>query len=166
MKEIKSVRVRRRDMNSGTLDIKVTIYEEKRTFGADERIVAGYNNDKPVWIETTYKKKDSYKEFTDDQFISDFITMNSKIDGGGKTYDIIQDPWEIKTPKWRDYGGDPYYLNNGAQIFVTWTDGKFTAGGLTYSDDSGKEINRNSSIDKTVFNIIGIDFDNLIINLK
>ena len=125
-------------MNSGTLDIKVTIYEEKRTFGADERIVAGYNNDKPVWIETTYKKKDSYKEFTDDQFISDFITMNSKIDGGGKTYDIIQDPWEIKTPKWRDYGGDPYYLNNGAQIFVTWTDGKFTAGGLTYSDDSGK----------------------------
>jgi hypothetical protein len=162
MKEIKSVRVRRRDMNSGTLDIKVTLYEEKHTFGADERIVAGYNNDKPVWIETTYKKKDSYKEFTDDQFISDFITMNSKIDGGGKTYDIIQDPWEIKTPKWRDYGGDPYYLNNGAQIFVTWTDGKFTAGGLTYSDDSGKEINRNPSIDKTVFNIIGIDEPSLL----
>ena len=157
MKEIKSVRVRRRDINSGTLDIKVSIYEERRTFGADERIVVGYNNDKTVWIATTYKKKDSYKDFTDDQFITDFITMNSKIDGGGKQYDIIQDPWEIKTPKWRDYGADPYYLNNGAQIFITWNDGKFTAGGLTYSDDSGKEINRNPSIDKTVFNIIGID---------
>jgi hypothetical protein len=162
MKEIKSVRIRRRDLNSGTLDIKVTIYEERRTFGADERILVGTNNDRPVWIATTYRKKDIYKEFTDDQFIDDFITMNSKIDGGGKTYDIIQDPWEIKTPKWRDYGADPYYLNNGAQIFISWSDGKFTAGGLTYSDDSGKEINRNPSIDKTVFNIIGIDEPSLL----
>jgi lysozyme len=157
MKEIKSVRVRRRDLNSGNLDIKVTIYEEKRTFGADERILVGFNNDRPVWIATTYRKKDIYKEFTDDQFIDDFITLNSKIDGGGKTYDIIQDPWEIKTPKWRYYGSDPYYLNNGAQIFISWTEGNFTAGGLTYSDDSGKEINGNVSISKTVFNIIGID---------
>jgi hypothetical protein len=162
MKEIKSVRIRRRDLNSGTLDIKVTIYEERRTFGADERILVGTNNDRPVWIATTYRKKDIYKEFTDDQFIDDFINMNSKIDGGGKTYDIIQDPWEIKTPKWRDYGADPYYLNNGAQIFISWSDGKFTAGGLTYSDDSGKEINRNPSIDKTVFNIIGIDEPSLL----
>lgn len=162
MKEIKSVRIRRRDLNSGTLDIKVTIYEERRTFGADERILVGTNNDRQVWIATTYRKKDIYKEFTDDQFIDDFITMNSKIDGGGKTYDIIQDPWEIKTPKWRDYGADPYYLNNGAQIFISWSDGKFTAGGLTYSDDSGKEINRNPSIDKTVSNIIGIDEPSLL----
>lgn len=162
MKEIKSVRIRRRDLNSGTLDIKVTIYEERRTFGADERILVGTNNDRQVWIATTYRKKDIYKEFTDDQFIDDFIAMNSKIDGGGKTYDIIQDPWEIKTPKWRDYGADPYYLNNGAQIFISWSDGKFTAGGLTYSDDSGKEINRNPSIDKTVSNIIGIDEPSLL----
>lgn len=157
MKEIKSVRVRRRDVKYGTLDIKVTIYEEKRTFGADERVLVGTNNDRPIWIATTYRKKDLYKEFTDDQFIKDFIDMNSKTDGGGKTYDIIQDPWEIKTPKWRDYGTDPYYLNNGAQIFITWTEGNFTAGGLTYSDDSGKEINASVSISKTVFNIIGID---------
>ena len=57
MDEIKSVRVRRTDIKSGTLDIRVTIYEDKHTFGADDRIVDGYNNDKPVWIETTYKKK-------------------------------------------------------------------------------------------------------------
>jgi LAS superfamily LD-carboxypeptidase LdcB len=162
MKEIKSVRVRRRDLNSGNLDIKVTIYEERRTFGADERILVGTNNDRAVWIATTYRKKDIYKEFTDDQFIDDFITLNSKIDGGGKTYDIIQDPWEIKTPKWRYYGSDPYYLNNGAQIFISWTDGNLTAGGLTYSDDSGKEINGNVSISKTVFNIIGIDEPSLL----
>ena len=157
MKEIKSVRVRRRDIGYGTLDIKVTIFEEKNTFKADERILVGTNNDRPVWIATTYRKKDLYKEFTDDQFIKDFIDMNSKSDGGGKTYDIIQDPWEIKTPKWRSYGYDPYYLNNGAQIFISWTEGNFNAGGLTYSDDSGKEINASVSISKTVFNIIGID---------
>ena len=157
MKEIKSVRVRRRDVNYGTLDIKVTIFEEKNTFKADERILVGTNNDRPVWIATTYRKKDLYKDYTDDQFIKDFIDMNSKSDGGGKTYDIIQDPWEIKTPKWRSYGYDPYYLNNGAQIFISWTEGNFTAGGLTYSDDSGKEINASVSISKTVFNIIGID---------
>lgn len=53
-------------------------------------------------------------------------------------------------------------MNNGAQIFISWSDGKFTAGGLTYSDDSGKEINRNPSIDKTVSNIIGIDEPSLL----
>lgn len=157
MKEIKSVRVRRRDVKYGTLDIKVTIFEEKNTFKADERVVMGTNNDRPIWMGVYYPKKGLYKDYTDDQFIKDFIDMNSKSDGGGKTYDIIQDPWENKVPKWRDYGADPYYLNNGAQIFISWTEGNFTAGGLTYSDDSGKEINASVSISKTVFNIIGID---------
>jgi LAS superfamily LD-carboxypeptidase LdcB len=157
MKEIKSVRVRRRDVKYGTLDIKVTIFEEKHTFKAEQRVVMGTNNDRPIWMGVYYPKKGLYKDYTDDQFIKDFIDMNSKSDGGGKTYDIIQDPWEIKTPKWRSYGYDPYYLNNGAQIFISWTEGNFTAGGLTYSDDSGKEINASVSISKTVSNIIGID---------
>jgi hypothetical protein len=157
MKEIKSVRVRRRDVNYGTLDIKVTIFEEKHTFKAEQRVVMGTNNDRPIWMGVYYPKKGLYKDYTDDQFIKDFIDMNSKSDGGGKTYDIIQDPWENKVPKWRSYGYDPYYLNNGAQIFISWTEGNFTAGGLTYSDDSGKEINASVSISKTVSNIIGID---------
>ena len=162
MKEIKSVRIRKRNIKTGTLDIKVTLYSETHTFGPDDRILIGVNNDNPVWVLTKYKKSGIYKDFTDDQFIDNFILSNSKMDGGNFTYDIIQDPWEITTPKWRDYGADPYYLNNGTQIFITWTDGKFTAGGLTYSDDSGKEINGNPSIDKTVFNIIGIEEPSLL----
>lgn len=162
MKEIKSVRIRKRNIKTGTLDIKVTLYSDTHTFGPDDRILIGVNNDNPVWVLTKYKKSGIYKDFTDDQFIDSFISSNSKMDGGNFTYDIIQDPWEITTPKWRDYGADPYYLNNGAQIFITWTDGKFTAGGLSYSDDSGKEINGNTSIDKTVFNIIGIDEPSLL----
>ena len=156
MKEIKSVRVRRSDIKSGTLDIKVTIYEEKHTFGADERIVTGTNNDRPVWIATTYKKKDLYKDFTDDQFITDFIDMNARSDGGGKEYEIIQDPWENKVPIWRKYGFDTYYLNNGAEIQINWNENNMVSGGYTYSSDTGKEVNTSSLISKTNW-IVGID---------
>lgn len=143
MDEIKSVRVRRNDINSGSLDIRVVIFKQNHTFGADERVVAGiYNPYKPdakkVWIETTYKKTGSYKDYTDDQFIKDFIDMNSKIEG--KSYQIIQDPWENKVPLYRNFGSDPYYLNNGAVIYIVWKDGTKDVGGQKYSDDTGHEI--------------------------
>jgi hypothetical protein len=143
MDEIKSVRVRRNDINSGSLDIRVTIFKQNHTFGADERVVAGiYNPYKPdakkVWIETTYKKTGSYKDYTDDQFIEDFINMNSKIEG--KLYYVVQDPWRNKVPIYRDYGNDPYYLNNGAIIYIMWKDGTTDVGGQKYSDDTGHEI--------------------------
>ena len=149
MKEIKSVRVRRNDVNVGTLDIKVTIYEENRTFAADERILIGFNNDRPVWIATTYKKTASYKNFTDDQFINDFVNMNSKIEG--KPYYIIQDPWEVKVPLYRNFGSDPYYLNNGAVIYIIWKDGNTEVGGQKYSDDKGNELPITTLyVDKTI----------------
>jgi hypothetical protein len=140
MKEIKSVRIRKRHINTGTLDIKVTLSENKNTFGSDDRILVGTNNDRVIWLQTTYKKSGLYKDFTDDQFIDNFILVNSKIDGGGSIYDIIQDPWEIKTPKWRSYGFDPYYLNNGAYILISWLNGDTTAGGKKYSDSNGVEL--------------------------
>jgi len=143
MDEIKAVRVRRNDINSGTLDIRVAIFKQNRTFGPDERVVVGvYNPLKPdgkkVWMETTYKKTGPYKDYTDDQFISEFINMNSKIEG--KSYYIIQDPWENKVPIYRNYGSDPYYLNNGAVVYIMWKDGNKDVGGQKYSDDSGHEL--------------------------
>jgi hypothetical protein len=143
MDEIKAVRVRRNDINSGTLDIRVAIFKQNRTFGPDERVVVGvYNPLKPdgkkVWMETTYKKTGPYKDYTDDQFISEFINMNSKIEG--KSYYIIQDPWENKVPIYRNYGSDPYYLNNGAVVYIMWKDGTKDVGGQKYSDDSGHEL--------------------------
>ena len=156
MDEIKSVRVRRTDIKSGTLDIKVTIFEEKHTFGADQRVVMGTNNDRPIWMGVYYPKKGLYKDYTDDQFIADFIDMNSKSDGGGKTYDIIQDPWENKVPIWRKYGFDPYYLNNGAQIIISWNENNIISGGYTYSSDTGKEVNTTYLMSKTNW-IIGVN---------
>lgn len=154
MDEIKSVRVRRNDINSGTLDIRVVIFKQNRTFGPDERVVAGiYNPYKPdarkVWIETTYKKSGVYKDYTDDQFIKDFIDMNSKMEG--KSYYIIQDPWENKVPIYRNYGSDPYYLNNGAVVYIMWKDGDTAVGGQKYSDDSGHELTpKDISFKKTI----------------
>jgi hypothetical protein len=157
MDEIKSVRVRRNDINSGSLDIRVVIFKQNHTFGAEERVVAGiYNPYKPdakkVWIETTYKKTGSYKDYTDDQFIEDFVNMNSKIEG--KLYYVIQDPWENKVPIYRDYGSDPYYLNNGSVVYIMWKDGDKVVGGQKYSDDNGHELTPNDITFKKTIKII------------
>lgn len=153
MKEIKSVRVRKTNVKSGTLDIKVTLYEDRRTFGVDNRVLVGLNNDRPVWTETTYRMSGIYKDFTDKQFIDDFIKMNSKIDGGGNEYVIIQDPWEDKVPIIRNYGFDPYYLNNGAEVYISWTNTEsgLVEGGKKYSKPDGTEI----TYDPTYYNETG-----------
>jgi hypothetical protein len=69
MDEIKSVRVRRSDTKSDSLDIKVTLYKE----GRNEVLVGGFNNDRPVWIITSYKKSGIFKNYTNDEFILDYI---------------------------------------------------------------------------------------------
>ncbi len=149
MKEIKSIRVRRNDVTIGTLDIKVTIYEENRTLSPDERIIVGTNNSKTVWNSTIYKKTGLYKDFTDEQFINDFVNMNSKIEG--KVYNIIQDPWEDKVPIYRNFGSDPYYLNNGAIIYIMWLDRDSSVGGRKFSDDKGNELPISDTyLDKTI----------------
>jgi hypothetical protein len=123
MKEIKSVRLRKTNDNIGSLDIKVTLYEDKKTFGSNERVLIGTNNSNPIWLSTRYKKSGIFKEFTDDQFIDNFILLQSKSDSKSSGYKIIQDPWEEKVPKYRSYGFDPYYLNNGAWISISWLEG-------------------------------------------
>lgn len=150
--EVKSVRVRKRNINTGSLDIKVVLSEEINKSGANDIILIGFNNDRVVWQKTTYSKSGLYKDFTNNMFIDNFILVNSKIENNSNTYDIIQDPWKDKSPTWRSYGYDPYYLNNGSQILISWTNG----GGKKYSDDSGNEINNDTTNEKTV-NIIGIN---------
>jgi hypothetical protein len=140
MKEIKSVRLRKTNDSIGTLDIKVTLYEDKKTFGSNERVLIGTNNSNPIWLLTRYKKGGIFKEFTDDQFIDNFILLQSKSDSKSSGYKIIQDPWEEKVPKYRSYGSDPYYLNNGAFISISWVEGNMVAGGVKYSDSDGNEL--------------------------
>jgi hypothetical protein len=138
MELIKSVRVRRSDIKSGSLDIKVSLYENKRTFSADEIMLTGLSNGYTIW-ELTYKKSGLYKDFTNDDFIKDFINIRSKLDN--KEYRIIQDPWDDKAPIIRDYGKDPYYLNNGAEVYINWLDDtKSSISGVKYSKPDGSEV--------------------------
>jgi len=141
MKEIKSVRVRKTNVKSGTLDIKVTLSENKRTFAADEMVLIGTNNGNIVWQEAKYKVKDT----TDpDFFIINFIYTNNSLGSTDKNsyYEIVQDPWEETAPIIRDYGYDPYYLNNGAEVYISWTnaDDLTSMGGTQYSKKDGSEI--------------------------
>lgn len=135
MKEIKSVRLRKTNDTNGALDIKVTLYEDNH-----ERVLVGMNNDYPIWLMCRYKKGGLFKDFTDNQFIDNFILQQSKSDPKSSGYTIIQDPWEINVPKYRSYGFDPYYLNNGAWISISWLNGSETAGGKKYSDSNGNEL--------------------------
>jgi hypothetical protein len=141
MKERKSVRVRKSNIKSGVLDIKVTLYEDKHTFGANEMVLIGTNNGNIIWTETKYK----IKGITDpDFFIHNFIVTNNQLGNtnANTSYSIIQDPWEEKVPVIRDYGFDPYYLNNGAEVYISWTnpDDLITMGGEQYSKKDGSEI--------------------------
>ena len=149
--EIKSVRVRKSNTNSGTLDIRVAIYEDNQSRNEEgklvfnNRVLIGFDNsNKIVWTKTNYSKllTTKYKDFTDEQFIKEFIDMNSKMDGGGNEYKIIQDPWKDNVPIIRNYGFDPYYLNNGAEVYISWTDvdSRISEGGEKYSKSDGTEI--------------------------
>jgi hypothetical protein len=150
--EIKSVRVRKSNISSGTLDIRVAIYEDNQSRNEEgklvfnNRVLIGFdnNNNKIVWTKTNYSKllTTKYKDFTDEQFIKEFIDMNSKMDGGGNEYKIIQDPWKDNVPIIRNYGFDPYYLNNGAEVYISWTDvdSRISEGGEKYSKSDGTEI--------------------------
>lgn len=141
MKEIKSVRVRKRNIKSVSLDIKVTLYEDKHIFGSNDMILIGLNNGSIIWQKAIYKIKDTTDPLF---FINSFINTNNSLGSVDKNsyYEIIQDPWEEKAPIIRKYGYDPYYLNNGAEVYIPWINpGDSTSmGGTQYSDKDGSEI--------------------------
>ena len=154
MKEIKSVRVRKSNIKSGTLDIKVTLSEDKHTFGANEMVLVGTNNGNVVWQEARYKIKDTTEPLF---FIHNFIATNNNLGStdANTYYSIIQDPWEDTTPIIRNYGNDPYYLNNGAEVYISWTnpDDLTTMGGVQYSKPDGSEITYDPSYYKETGNV-------------
>lgn len=135
MKEIKSVRVRKNYHSS--LDIKVTLKED----GNDVLLFSSDNNNNPVWLTTRFTKKGLFKDFTTDNFIKEYISINQKMEATSANYSIIQDPWTPKIPNFRNYGYDVYYLNNSATIQVIWELDGASEGGTLYSDDNGNEKN-------------------------
>jgi len=140
MEEIKSVRVRRKEpileSNLGTSDIKVILQEDVSKWS-----LIGISGSRKVWDNLTYNKTGRYANFSNNDLINDFIKINSKREGF--EYEIIQDPWLEKPPIIRNFGYDPYYLNNGASIIISWLDNSNKIGGRSWSDESGSELKFN-----------------------
>jgi hypothetical protein len=60
--------------------------------------------------------------------VSDTYRSTKGIKNKDDIYQIIQNPWNDDPPKKRNFGTDPYYLNNGAKINIFWMIGdKFSA---------------------------------------
>jgi hypothetical protein len=132
-------------------------------------LVGGFNNDRPVWIITSYKKSGIFKNYTNDEFILDYINNHpttSSVQDKGK-YTIIQDPWEPTYPKYRNFGLDPYYLSNGAEILLQWFDksnpGVFISG-TTYSTIDGEEIITKDYVIQKSFKILHPDSSVITLN--
>jgi hypothetical protein len=148
MKEIKSVRVRPKfssgDDNRGFGDYKVILYDDgRRKF----KVAAGQIG-RP-FLNSEYRKEGRFENYSDDDFIKDAISIliSKQNNNNNKEFEIIQDPWLDNPPKWRSYGYDPYYLNNGSQVYINWLDGSLSAGGNKWSDDNGKELKISKSGD-------------------
>jgi hypothetical protein len=132
MEEIKSVRLR---VNSsyGT-DGKITISRvnnRKRIVTADR----GVGNNLP---ELEFGNR--YRDDSDDSIIENYLYIMNKNGQLPDDYEIIQNPWSDIVPKPRQYGFEPYYLNNGSSINIDWLDGTSHVGGTKWSDDEGNEL--------------------------
>jgi GH24 family phage-related lysozyme (muramidase) len=128
MIELKSVRVRKltNGSNSGLLDLKVTVYGLTSSNTQRKLTAVIPSSGQPYWQETEFSGP-RYDAKTNDEILSEFISANSSREKNrlglseNKTlFRILQDPWEEKNPVLRNYGDDPYYLNNGAAIKIEW----------------------------------------------
>lgn len=139
MKEIKSVRVRKKytstiDNLSGISDYKVILYDN----GGNKFKVGAFQNGKSG-IFSEYKREGIHENFSNDDFIKSAISLISK-ENNDKEFEIIQDPWLDTPPRWRSFGGDPYHLSNGSEVYIKWLEGTISAGGKKWSGDEGNEL--------------------------
>lgn len=140
MDEIKSVRVRKKfsvgDDNRGVGDYKVILYDNgRRKFKVAAGQVGG------IFTNAEYKREGRFENFTNDDFIKDGINILVSKQNANAEFEIIQDPWSDTPPKWRSFGSDPYYLSNGAEVWIKWLLVDSTsAGGKKWSDDNGLEL--------------------------
>jgi hypothetical protein len=133
----------RQTSKTGVLDLKISVIKT----GPRERTLSSYRLDEkgegttaqaPVevangpWPSIEFKGR-RYEDLSDDDLIEDYIRTNTLrerpsegefvlVDGVYKEpfYQIVQDPFEKKPPASRNFGFDPYYLNNGSQVFIRW----------------------------------------------
>lgn len=145
MEEIKSIRLRDKD----GVDIKITLYKD-----GDKRKIEGKSSGITTFGLSEYGGA-RYNNYTDDEIILDFIEVNRKSKLKPENYyEIIQDPWEETPPRFRRFGFDPYYLNNGSKAYITWTQDGLQIGGTEWSDEEGSELQIKRGLTQSTKSII------------
>jgi len=164
MDEVKSIRIRKRlatsEENLGSSDIKIVLYRKRQ-----RRSVKGFSINPQgdevleIWKETRYEG-DRYENLSDDAIIDDFIRINtlSERPQGDKVkigfnpvkevtyYEKIQDPFQRTVPIRRSFGFDPYYLNNGSQVYIKWFEAPLTEVQWEYSDATTSTMSASGSV--------------------
>lgn len=139
MQELKSVRIRKltKGSNTGSLDLKVTLFG--LTSSNSQRKVNALipSTGQVYWNEIEFSGP-RYDSKTNDEIIEEFISSNSSrektklgLPASKTLYRVVQDPWQLNAPFLRNYGEDPYYLNNGAAIKIEWK--KFMIASYSFS---------------------------------
>ena len=128
MDTIKQVRVRKivEGANTGALDLRVMLLQG--TASTSQRIARGQVSisSQLYWSEVIYEGA-RYQDKTNDEILKEYIASNSEIEAnrigsklGNSLFKIVQNPWNDEVPQLRKYGEDPYFLNNGAYINISW----------------------------------------------
>ncbi len=164
MDEVKSIRIRKRlytdDENTGTADIKITLYRKRsKRFVKGFSLNASGDENFEIWKESRYEG-DRYENLSDNAIIDDFIRVNTinerpqgdKIKIGFNPvkevtfYEKIQDPFTKQIPIRRSYGFDPYYLNNGASVYIKWFKTAVSNIEWTFSDATTSTMSASGSV--------------------
>jgi hypothetical protein len=136
---IKTVRVRRNPASQsstvegyGALDWKLSLFKIG-VFGNKRKVSISDNKGNPIPGKDPieYSTNGRYSDFTDDDFIREYVDTQAKLTSPGKStvtttsgekpvYEIIQDPWQDNAPLVRNYGNDPYHMTDGSIITIKW----------------------------------------------
>jgi hypothetical protein len=150
MKEIKSVRIRKSNVKEASLDLRLVLFDKafgaRSVKGVDANIKGFDAKDmRSISPEIEYKGS-RYKDLEDDKIIEEYIKWYNKFtsaeSGKEVSFQIVQDPWLVDPPLFRSFGFDPYYLNNGCEVIISWfeSDKVTVAGGIKWSNESGMEM--------------------------
>lgn len=123
-------------------------FGEYRTYY--ESYIAARDKPNPFKISNFYQVNnlEFSKEWnTDLDIIKLYILINTeKIKPKIASWALIEDPIKGEkggvAPYYRSFGNDAYHLNNGAQIYISWTDAQsnLSKGGDSWSDEKGREL--------------------------
>lgn len=136
-----------------------------KKFSNDDFIKSAINtlissNDKPTLLRGGGSGEGQlyFEQLEMDNILNNFDSVDNNI-----AYKIIQDPWLETPPPFRNFGFDPYYINNGSSIIIRWlkkdiSGRTINSGGFKWSDDFGNElsVSKNNDSKKLIYKTVEV----------